>query len=195
MGFALQYSLPRQLAVPYVDFAQAVMSMHPVKIQAELKKHQGLFARQQNLGLVYQAMDRVLARRLLACHSTYSRLSLDQLSRDPSLVYISEAELTPLVSVENLVLQMIQARTLNASISHRDGGIVTFIESSSIKDTQIIQSLESLSAQSQAFAQTFDAWSRTVSLSDDYYAQKRSSTSATPVQDASHLGLHLDEFE
>ncbi|KAJ3143773.1 COP9 signalosome complex subunit 3, partial [Irineochytrium annulatum] len=108
----------------YADFAKAFESGNPARVAAELAKHLDVFTRHRNFGLARQCMDDLVRREIIKLTRTYLTLSLVDIAKAVGIEGASDVDLA--VAAEREVLRLVDEGKVFATISHADGGMVSF---------------------------------------------------------------------
>ncbi|KAI8808043.1 hypothetical protein BJ742DRAFT_709843 [Cladochytrium replicatum] len=172
----------------YTDFAQSTKSGSVSRIQQSFVKHHDAFAKHRNLGLAKQCVQSFNRRHVQQLTQTYITLSVADIAKGirntdsafepPSLQRGQQMEtdttLEPdtIKEVERLVLRMVEENQVYATISHRDGGMVSFHdlpdefntdETATTMDEQIRKSI--------AISERVSRLSKEIGLSKDYVSK------------------------
>ncbi|KAI0772311.1 hypothetical protein BD413DRAFT_544080 [Trametes elegans] len=156
----------------------AFVKMYPAQasaLRAFVTKEQDAFAKDQNMGLINQAIDRAPVWLIKKLTATYLTLGLTDIGREVGID--SEDE------IRAVILSMIDSGELNASISADD--TVTFAD---VVPKFSKETLDRVLVQAQAHNQALQDVERTVNASKDYL------TKAMKHKDDAGWGMDEDMF-
>ncbi|KAI8923463.1 hypothetical protein BC831DRAFT_470998 [Entophlyctis helioformis] len=111
----------RSSASAYTDLASAYASLDPSRTSSKVSQRTNMFAADKTLGLVQQCLADLVRRKIQKLTNTYLTLSLSGIAKTVDLVGVHAAS-----DAEGHVLQMIDNGQVSATISHADGGMVSF---------------------------------------------------------------------
>jgi len=110
----------------YLEFAKAYSTYETQKLEEILAKHEAIFSKDHNLGLVKQCLPSLRKRVVQRLTQTYLTLSLEDLSTKGQ---VAEAEA--------LLLRMIESKEIVAKISQKDQMVVFPDEDTSSLETSL----------------------------------------------------------
>ncbi|KAJ3186363.1 COP9 signalosome complex subunit 3 [Gaertneriomyces sp. JEL0708] len=116
----------KSYASSYTEFAQSFASLNAARLENEFRKHQEEFVSHNNRGLALQCLQALTRKNIQQLTETYITLSLTDIAKAANLADAAEAE--------RRVLSMIQEGQIAATISQRDGGMVSFQDTSESYD-------------------------------------------------------------
>ncbi|KAJ3048490.1 COP9 signalosome complex subunit 3 [Rhizophlyctis rosea] len=146
---------------PYDDFAKAYESLNITRLQTEVSKHQDLFNKHKNWGLVTQLMDSLVRRNIQKLTQTYLTLSLSDMAKSVGIDTPQEAE--------RHVLQMIEEGQVYATINHREGGMVYFRDAPNrFDDEETVRRFEREIAEAHVIAKRVEKLDRSLALTKEY---------------------------
>ncbi|GIY11401.1 COP9 signalosome complex subunit 3 [Caerostris darwini] len=124
----------KPLSQAYHDLAAAYSTNTPSEVRAIINKHNDVFMRDNNMGLVKQCMSYLYKKNIQRLTKTFLTLSLSDMAAKVELPGPSEAEF--------YVLKMIEDEQIFASINQKDG-MVVFKDNPEKYDTPVMfQQLE-----------------------------------------------------
>ncbi|KAJ3097661.1 COP9 signalosome complex subunit 3 [Phlyctochytrium planicorne] len=121
-------------ATPYQDFAKAIEKSIVSKNVPETQKFIEVFARNNHLGLSKLCFMNMLCHSILGLTKTFITLSLADMNN-------GVAGSHSLWQIENEVLSLVQSQKIYASISHKDGGMVSFHDDEEKYDSETLVQL------------------------------------------------------
>ncbi|CAL1273800.1 unnamed protein product [Larinioides sclopetarius] len=106
----------KPLSQAYHDLATAYATNTPVEVRAIINKHNEVFVRDNNLGLVKQCVSFLYKKNIQRLTKTFLTLSLSDMA--------TKVELSGPAEAEFYVLKMIEDQQIFASINQKDGMVV-----------------------------------------------------------------------
>ncbi|KAI8810891.1 hypothetical protein BJ742DRAFT_799121 [Cladochytrium replicatum] len=167
----------------YTDFAQSAKTGSVNRIQQALLKYHEHFAKHRNLGLAKQCVQSFNRRHVQQLTQTYITLSLADIAKGirstESVVeggqeMETDTALEPdaFKEVERLVLRMVEENQVFATISHRDGGMVSFHDLPDKFNTeQTATTMDDQIRKSIAISERVARLSKEIGLSKDYVSK------------------------
>lgn len=107
----------RPLCQPYLEIASAYNSHNPSDLRSVVTRHNDIFVRDRNMGLVRQCITAVYKKNIQRLTKTFMTLSLTDMA--------NRVQLTTPAEAERYVLHMIEDGEIFATINQKDG-MVTF---------------------------------------------------------------------
>ncbi|KAL2918758.1 hypothetical protein HK105_201592 [Polyrhizophydium stewartii] len=177
----------RSQAAAYLEFASAFASLSHTRAAAKAQQFAERFHADKTLGLVQQCLADIVRRKIQQLTSTYLTLSLGDIARSVGLVDASVPIEVAEAEAEAHVLQMIESGRVLATISHADGGMVSFHDVAESFDS--LATTEKLERElASAAAADLDArdLDRKISLSREYLqriTQDKSKAASSTLDD------------
>ncbi|KAJ3077541.1 hypothetical protein HK102_005160 [Quaeritorhiza haematococci] len=158
----------RNYCAAYTDFAQAYESLSAARVSTELSKHQETFAKHRNLGLARQCLHSLIRKNIQQLTQTYLTLSLGDIARTVGLGDGPQAAR----EAERYVVRMVEEGQVFATVSQREGGMVSFHDSpGKFDDMETLQKLDADNKATMVINDKVLKMDRWISTSRDYLSK------------------------
>jgi len=133
---------------PYTEYAAAFATRKVSSLRASLEKHSAAFARDRNLGLAKQCVERLIFRNIHTLTQTYLTLSLEHIAESAELQNAAEAEAH--------ICNMVADRQICAAIDQVEGMVHFFERPEKFDSDAAVKSLEDCMARAINVAHKLD---------------------------------------
>jgi COP9 signalosome complex subunit 3 len=137
---------------PYTEYATAFASKKGAALRACLEKHQAAFARDRNLGLAKQAVERLAFRNIHTLTQTYLTLSLEHIAESAELANAADAEAH--------ICRMVADRQICANIDQVEGMVHFYERPEKFDSDGAVKTLEACLGRAVAVAHKLDGMSQ-----------------------------------
>jgi COP9 signalosome complex subunit 3 len=92
----------KYLARPYEEFAQSLKN--PLTTQEVLRTHRQIFIEDQNMGLIYQVLEQMEMKRIIALTETFVTISLEDVAKKVCGAHSNNEDIQ---RMEGLIVRMV----------------------------------------------------------------------------------------
>jgi len=153
----------KPLNTPYTDLASAFITNDSDRLRAVINKHQQMYQRHNNLGLVKQVSHALTRNNIQRLTKTFITLSLADMASRVKLADANEAEM--------YILEMIEDGTIHASIDSNAGMVSFHNDPEGFSSPEMLKVIDEQVRKCVALNESLETMDRDISV-DSTYVQK-----------------------